>query len=224
MCAELDLTRQTVHRLLKQLEALRFVQRDLDRERFVLGADFTRLALTAVTGNSAGSLGRAVMDRLVSSVRETCNVGVLDAHEVVYIDRVECDWPLRVQLAPGSRLPAYCTAIGKLLLAQLPPDRLQQYFRAVELKPLTPNTITDRRQFRDAMQAIRSDGYAINDQEDSLGLLAIAVPIQNDKAEVVAGLAIHGPEVRLFRKRAISLLPQLRETADVLASVLFQND
>ncbi len=224
ICAELDLTRQTVHRLLKQLETFGFVQRDPDRERFVLGSAFTKLALTAVTGNGSGSLGRAVMERLVSSVRETCNVGVLDAYEVVYIDRVECDWPLRVQLAPGSRLPAYCTAIGKLLLAQLPSDRLQQYFRAVELKPLTPNTITDTKRFSEAMQAIRNDGYSINDQEDSLGLLAIAVPILNEKAEVVAGLAIHGPEVRLSRKRAISLLPQLRETADVLATVLFRND
>jgi len=224
MCAELDLTRQTVHRLLKQLEALHFVQRDLDRERFVLGAAFTKLALTAVTGNRSGSLARAVMERLVSSIRETCNVGVLDAHEVVYIERVECDWPLRVQLAPGSRVPAYCTAIGKLMLAQLPPDKLRQFLQAVDLKPLTPNTITDSKRFGEAMEAIRQDGYAINNQEDSLGLLAIAVPILNETGGVAAGLAVHGPEVRLPRERAISLLPQLRETADVLRSVLFGND
>jgi DNA-binding IclR family transcriptional regulator len=222
--AELDLTRQTVHRLLKQLEGFGFVQRDHDRERFVLGSAFTKLALMAVTGNGSGSLGRAVMERLVSSVRETCNVGVLDAHEVVYIERVECDWPLRVQLAPGSRVPAYCTAIGKLMLAQLPPDRLRQFLQAVDLKPLTPNTITDAGRFGEAMEAIRHDGYAINDQEDSVGLLAIAVPILNDKGGVAAGLAVHGPEVRLSRERAISLLPQLKETAQALRSILFSND
>jgi DNA-binding IclR family transcriptional regulator len=224
MCAELDLARQTVHRLLKQLEALRFVQRDLDRERFVLGAAFRKLALRAMTANNSGSLARAAMERLVSSVRETCNVGLLDAHEVVYIERVECDWPLRLQLVPGSRLPAYCTAIGKLLLAQLQPDKLRQYLQAVELTRLTPNTITDNGQFIEAMQAIKADCFAINDQEDTLGLLGIAVPIFNDDGHIAAGLAIHGPEVRLPRKRAISLLPELRETAQVLGSILFQND
>ena len=218
------MNRQTVHRMLKQLEALGFVQRYLDRERFVIGPAFAKLALTAVTARSAGSLQRAVMEQLVESVRETCNLGILDGHEVVYIDRVECDWPLRIQLQPGSRLPAYCTAIGKLLLAQLPPAKLQQYLRIVPLKRLTQNTLTEPDQFIEAMQEIRESGYAINDQEDSIGLLAIGVPILNERGTIVAGLAIHGPEVRLSRERAISLLPQLTETAQTLSAILFQND
>jgi DNA-binding IclR family transcriptional regulator len=224
LCAELGLNRQTVHRLLKQLESLGFVQRHPDRERFMIGSAFTKLALRAISAPSAGSLRRAVMEELVAVVRETCNVGVLDGHEVVYIDRVECDWPLRAQLQPGSRLPAYCTAIGKLLLAQLPPGKLRQYLQAVALKPLTPNTITDPDRFIEAMKAIRNDGYSINNQEDSVGLLAIAVPIFNEKGAIAAGLAVHGPEVRLPKERALSLLPQLRETAQILGGILFQDD
>jgi DNA-binding IclR family transcriptional regulator len=223
LCAELELNRQTVHRLLKQLESLGYVRRYLDRERFVLGTAFTQLALNAVTARNAGSLRQPVLERLVGEVRETSNLGVLDGHEVLYIDRVECDWPLRVQLKPGSRLPAYCTAIGKLLLAHLPPDKLQQYLRAVPLTRLTPYTITDPDKFVAAMQEIRRNGYSINNQEDSVGLLAIAVPVLNPKGAVAAGIAIHGPEVRLPRERAISLLPRLTETARELSAILFQD-
>ncbi|NJM34948.1 MAG: IclR family transcriptional regulator [Rhodomicrobium sp.] len=224
LCAELELNRQTVHRLLKQLESLGYVRRYLDRERYVLGTDFTQLALNAIVAKSAGSLRQPVMERLVDVVRETCNLGVLDGHQVLYIDRVECDWPLRVQLKPGSRLPAYCTAIGKLLLGHLPPEKLRQYLRVVPLRRLTPNTITDPDQFTEAMREIRKNGYAINNQEDSVGLLAISVPVFDPRGAVAAGLAIHGPEIRLPRERAISLLPQLTETARELSAILFHND
>lgn len=221
--AELAMTRQTIHRILSQLEELGMVQRDFERERYEVAPALAQLGLRALGTVRATKLRRAILERLVAEVRETCNIGVLDGNEVVYIDRVECDWPLRVQLKPGSRLPAYCTAIGKLLLAQLSQKHLDQYLAAVPLERRTPNTLTSAHALGEAIAEIRARGYSINDQEDSAGLLAVAVPIRDPEGVIRAGLAVHGPEIRLPRSRAVDLVPRLAETAASISTLLFEN-
>jgi IclR family acetate operon transcriptional repressor len=222
--AELAMTRQTIHRTLNQLEELGMVQRDVERERYEVAPALAGLGLQALGAVRAAKLRHAVLERLVMEVRETSNIGVLDGNEVVYIDRCECDWPLRVQLKPGSRLPAYCTAIGKLLLAQLSQRQLNQYLLAVPLERLTPTTLTSAHALGEALREIRAKGYSINNQEDSVGLLAIAVPIRDGTGAVRAGLSVHGPEIRLPRSRAVDLVPRLTETATAISGLLFPDD
>jgi DNA-binding IclR family transcriptional regulator len=162
-----------------------------------------------------------ILEGLVGEVRETCNIGVLDGNEVVYIDRVECDWPLRVQLQAGSRVPAYCTAIGKLLLAHRTPGQLEQCLNSVLLMPLNGNTITKANTLRIALEAIRTQCFSINNQEDSIGMLAVAVPILGADKSVMAGLALHGPEARLSESRATSLVARLNSAARDISYFLF---
>lgn len=163
------------------------------------------------------------MERLVAQVRETCNLGVLNGHEVVYIDRVECDWPLRMQINVGSRVPAHCTAIGKLLLAHLPERHLDAYLSQSPLERHTPNTICDPDAFRREMAAIRERGYSINNQEDTVGLLAVGVPVRGAEGAVVAGVAAHGPTVRLPEERAHALAPDLMEAAAAISELMEQD-
>ncbi|MBU2582787.1 MAG: IclR family transcriptional regulator [Alphaproteobacteria bacterium] len=213
--------RQTVHRLLSQLEDLEIVHRDLRKERYRLGTRFGRLAVKGLATMANNKRVHEILEGLVAEVRETCNIGVLDGNEVVYIDRVECDWPLRVQLQAGSRVPAYCTAIGKLLLAHRTPGQLEQYLNSVRLTPLNDNTITDAATLRAALEAIRNQRFSINNQEDSIGLLAVAVPILGADKSVLGGLALHGPEARLTESRAMSLVGRLRSAASDISKVLF---
>lgn len=213
--------RQTVYRLLSQLEELQLVQRDLSKERYRLGARFGRLAVNGLATMAGNRRVHEILEALVAEVRETSNIGVFDGNEVVYIDRVECDWPLRVQLQAGSRVPAYCTAIGKLLLAHRTPAQLEQYLASVPLAPLNGNTITDPETLRRALQVVRTQGFSINNQEDSIGLLAVAVPILGADGTVMAGLALHGPEARLTEERATILVPKLRSAAQNISDVLF---
>ena len=117
--------RQTVHRVLAQLEELSLVQRDVNIERFRLGTRFGALAVTGLSTMARHSQAHRILERLVDEVRETSNIGAFEAYEVIYLDRVECDWPLRMHLKTGSRVPAYCTAIGKLLLADLPQEQVE---------------------------------------------------------------------------------------------------
>ena len=215
---ELGQNRQTTHRVLAQLEELELVARDIQPERFRLGARFGRLAIDGLSSMASRHQVRATLVELVDEVRETCNIGVLDGHQVVYVERVECDWPLRVQLQAGSRVPAYCTAIGKLLLAHMDEGRLRHYLSTVDLKPLNANTIIDPHRLRTHLVEIRRDGFSINDQEDSVGLLAVAVPLCGRDGRVLGGLALHGPEARLPRERAISLVPRMLIAAKLLTA------
>ena len=210
-----------MHRLLSQLEELQLVQRDLYKERYRIGKRFGRLAVNGLATMASNKRIHEILEGLVAEVRETCNIGVLDGNEVVYIDRVECDWPLRVQLQAGSRVPAYCTAIGRLLLAHRTPGQLEQCLNSVLLMPLSGNTITKADTLRIALEAIRTQCFSINNQEDSIGMLAVAVPILGADKSVMAGLALHGPEARLSESRATSLVARLNSAARDISYFLF---
>lgn len=218
---QLETSRQTVHRILAQLEDLGLVRRDASRERFLLGVRFNELALAGITSGHQNKLCHLLLTELVESVNETCNLGILDGSEVIYIDRVECNWPLRMQLQPGSRVPAYCTAIGKLLLAHLPDESIRRYLETLRPARYTKNTITDTDKLDNAFNDIRRNGYAINDQEDNIGLIAIAVPVHTAEGKVMAGLAVHGPEVRMSIAQANKMVPTLQKTASRLGKALF---
>jgi len=220
---QLGMNRQTVHRLLNQLEAIGMVRRDVARERFEVGPAMVELGLRAQSGNHAARLRRAVMEELVAEVRENCNLAVLDGHEIVYVDHVECDWPLRRQIAIGDRMPAYCTAIGKLLLAHLPAKALEQYLSVVTLEPWTEHTWTDPDGFREHLEDIRRQGYATNEQENMVGLLAAAVPVRDTFGRIAAGLSIHGPKPRLSEARTLEIIPQVSEAASTLGELVGEN-
>lgn len=218
---QLSMPRQTVHRVVRQLEDVGLLQRDPGRERYSIGTRLNRLALGAISNSHQRGMAHAVLARLVEEIGETCNVGMLNSHEVVYIDRVECDWPLRVQLKPGSRVPVHCTAIGKLLLAHLDPESRHQILSACQLTRFTDHTITDPKKLEANLEEIRSQGYSINYQEDSVGLIAVAVPVRDGHGHVVGGLAVHAPEARLSVGDARSLLPKLNQAADKIGNTLF---
>ena len=216
---ELELPRQTIHRTVQQLEALGLLQKDPHRERFGVGPRLKTLAINTVSaGNATGT--RAILQDLVGEINETCNVGILDDHEVLYIDRVECDWPLRVQLQAGSRVPVHCTAIGKLLLAHQEEDAQQRILKTADLRRYTKHTITDPGVLEAQLAQIVAQGYSINNQEDAIGLIALAVPVRNADGLVIAGLGVHAPEPRFNIKQALDRLATLRAAAGRLQTVL----
>lgn len=218
---QLSLPRQTIYRVIKQLEDLGLVIRDPIRERYCIGHRLSQLALASISNSYQNKASHAILQHLVDEVGETCNVGMLDGHEVIYIDRVECDWPLRVQLKAGSRVPVYCTAIGKLLLANLEAEARQHVLSVSELKRFTDNTITSPEELEANLEEIRLLGYSINNQEDSVGLIAMAVPIRNAHDQIVAGLAVHALEARLSIPATRRLLPKFQAAAAKIGSILF---
>jgi len=222
--AQLGFNRQTAHRLLQQLEAIGMVRRDVARERFEIGPALLQLGLRAQTGNYTAKLRRAVMQKLVDEVNENCNLGVLDGREIVYIEHVECRWPLRRQMEIGCRLRASCTAIGKVLLAHLPQKELEKYLSVVELAPQTEHSWTDPEAFREHLVEIRELGYAIGNQENWIGLLSVGVPVRDPSGRVMAGLSIHGPVARLSEERARGIVPMLEDASRSISALIAESD
>ena len=143
LAAKLGLSRQTVHRVLCQLENTGLLMRDPVRERFSMGPRLARLSLTALASNNGWAPIRATMQEVVDEVGETCNIGVLDGLDYVYVERIECQWPLRLHIDVGTRAPAHCLAGGKVLLAHLEPRACARLIRSRKLVARTPRSITN---------------------------------------------------------------------------------
>jgi DNA-binding IclR family transcriptional regulator len=217
LSARLDLPRQTVHRVLLQLEAAGLIVRDPSRDRFSVGPRFSMLSLAALQTQNQAAPIRAILQALVDDIQETCNIGVLDGMQFVYLERVECHWSLRVHLQAGSRVPAHCTSGGKVMLAHLDERARKTLFRNVKPKAFTPHTITDTDALERELAAIQERGYAVNDQEFTVGVVGVAVPIRSRQGRLLAALALHGPSPRLDIERAIGLVPRLKQAATLLA-------
>ncbi len=220
MTERLGLPKPTVHRVVRQLEEEGLLQREALRDRYGVGPRLRGLALSALTAASGNGPVHEILAELVGRLGETCNVGMLDGTEVVYLDRVECDWPLRLQLAPNSRLPVHCTANGKLLLAFLDAPMRDRLLARLRLERYTANTITEPPRLDRECARIRAQDYAENDQEFHLGLIGLAVPVRDSRGRVVAGLAVHSPLPRLDLYGLRAHLPALREAAQRMGAAL----
>lgn len=216
----LNLPRQTVHRILGQMEDLALIRRLPGREGFTVGSKLIDLGLNAVASGISLSPVRAILRDLVEAIGETCNLGVLDRGEVVYVDRVECDWPLRLQYGPGSRLAPHASAIGKLLLAHLPARNRRRITGRGALKAFTDATVTAPDRLEQQFKDIRKQGYAVNNQESVTGLMGLAVPVTDAGGKVIAGLAVHGPVARMSIEDAIARVPLFQRAAGELSEVL----
>jgi len=170
-------------------------------------------------------LSHMILQRLVRSVNETCNIGMLLNGEVVYLDRVEAHhWPLRLHYESGSRVPLHCSAIGKLFLAMSPAPRRQRLLEKLELTRFTDHTITDRTRLEAELRDIRKEKVSYDREEYLAGVICAAVPVLDGEGGLLAALAIQAPQARMSLIMVRERLPALRQAADELAGTLrFKN-
>jgi DNA-binding IclR family transcriptional regulator len=224
IAAALDLPQPTAHRIVTVLEKLGFVGREPGRRRIVEGRRLVGLGLNVLQAAAGSGARHAILAALAKKTGESCNLGVMAGTNVVYIDRVESHWPLGLRFEPGSRVPLHCTAIGKLLLSELPEDALGVQFANQPLTRYTATTITDARRLRAELKRIRKQGYSTDNQEFMSGVVCIAVPVQGPRnGQVFAGLAISAAEARLTLAGVKRFLPDLRSAAGKLAGSLAEN-
>jgi IclR family transcriptional regulator, acetate operon repressor len=214
LAVRLKLARQTVHRVLAQLEHAGLVQRDPTRERYAIGPRQARLALATLCSNNQNTLTKVLLQNLVEEVKETCNIGVLDGLEYVYVARSESKWPLRTHLEAGSRMPCHAVSGGKLLLAELDPERRRQLLRNRKLQSSTARTITSLSELESELAKIRVRGFAINNQEFLDGIIGVAVPVKDPAGRTLAALAMHGPVTRLSLKACEARVARLIRAAE----------
>lgn len=218
----MKLPKASVHRIVLEMETQGMLLREPGSKRFGVGHRLRSLAVSVMTHSFGHGVRHAIMQRLVDEVGETCNFTMFDGNRVLYIDRVEAQWPLRLHLQPGSRVPLHCTASGKLFLSGLSASVRRRLLTALPLEKHTANTITTVRAMEDALKLIRKQGIGTDNEEFLMGLVAVAVPVMDARRQVCAALAIHGPTARLSLPQALTHVPRLRDAADRLSEALIQ--
>lgn len=208
------LPKPSVHRLMVQLEEIGIVQRDLGGRGYVVGPMLKRLANDALVAVAHQPPVREIMRALVAEVNESCNLVAMRGTETTYLERVECDWPLRVHFQAGSRVPLHCTAGGKLLLALMEPEKRRRLIQSLTLDRYTANTITDADRLELECARIADSEVAINCEEYTLGVIGVAVPVLREDATPGAALSIHAPVFRMSLKEAQGAVPKLRAAAE----------
>lgn len=220
LSARLGLPKATLHRQCGALLAQGFIARDADPLRFVVGPALRKLALVTLNHGHVRALRHRVLAALVADVKETCNFTTLDGDEVLYLDRVEARWPLRLTLDVGAHVPIHCTASGKLFLAHLPPPQADELIGRAPLPAHTPHTITSPVRLRRECEAICAAGYSTDREEFIAGLIAVAVPVYDSDNVLRAAIALHAPTARMTLDDAIERLPRLQAAAEAMRELL----
>ena len=213
------LPKPTLHRMLQQLEAAGLLQREGDGRHYGSGVRLRRLAENLLLHSTHHGARHAVLRHLVEEVGESCNLTALSGGEVIYLDRVETAAPLRFYLQPGSRVPAHCSASGKILLSQFSPAQRQRLLADVPLTAYTAKTITDCDRLEAEIRRVKDAGYAIDDEEFLPGLVCIAVLVPAPEGRSNLCVAAQAPVMRLTPEKALRLLPALRRAAEALGRI-----
>lgn len=195
--AALGLPKPTIHRLLATAEEEGFLQRDLDGRSFGPGARLRKLSANTLSSQRVRTERLLVLKWLADEVGETCNLAAPGRYGMVYLDRVETHWPLRIQLPIGTQVPFHCTASGKMYLSSLRPDKLQRLLQMLPREKRTTHTMVDVQRLSNEMAAIRERGYSTDNQEFMDGMAAIAVPVRDDQDRLLTTLSLHAPIQRM---------------------------
>jgi IclR family transcriptional regulator, pca regulon regulatory protein len=215
------LPRAAARRCLYTLERLGYV--GSDSRRFFLRPKILALGYGYMSSTPLAATLQPVLERVSETIHESCSGAVLDDDEIVYIARAATKRIMSVTLNVGSRLPAYCTSMGRVLLAALPRPELDAYLNRVRLKPFTQRTITSREGLRRALDQVREKGYAVVDQELEVELRSIAVPVRNSSGAVVAAMNLSAQAARVSRREMESrFLSSLRSAADEVGHLLLR--
>ncbi len=221
---EIGIANSTTHRYLSTLVSLGYLQHDRGR-KYRLTLTVTELGLSTLATTTLRDHAHRYLEELCKHTSYTTSIAVLDGPEILYLDRVRgsrCDRRVgELNLDAGSRLPAYCTAGGKLLLAHLRKSELNRILRETKLIVETPNTITSKRVLREELTTIRSAGFAVNDQELAIDIQAIAVPIRAANGEVIAALSMVTPTLAISLANLVKhLKPHLITIAGLISARL----
>ncbi|MBC9247540.1 IclR family transcriptional regulator [Paracoccus sp. 11-3] len=218
--ASLNLPVPTIHRLVGNLEAEGYLTRHVDGRSYQPGPKLRQMMQGVIRFWHQDLPQRDVLIRLNQRLGETCNLSIPDGDAMLYIDRVETRWPLRIQLHVGSRVPLHATSAGKMALSQIDDGKLERYLKRAELHAYTAQTLTDPDRLRAELRQIRQQGYSTDTGEFVPGMIAMAVPVLDRSGQLIATVSFHAPVQRLTLAEGLKYLPDLRAAAEELAELM----
>jgi len=217
---KLELHKSTVHRLIMVLERHKLIERNSLNGRYRLGLKLFELGTRAVSRLDLRERARPVLERLVLETSETVHLGILDDTEVLYLDKVEPARSVRMSSSVGRRNPAYCTAMGKSILAYLTEAKVEAIVRKHGLKAMTANTITSLLELKAELAGIRERGYAVDNEEIEEGVRCVGCVVRDFSGGPVAAISVSAPAFRISREKAKNLSRPVIAAANTLSAEL----
>jgi len=217
-----NLNKTATQRFLHTLCSLKYLYRE--NKHYVLGSRILSLGYSFLNSSNLAAKSKPYLDELSSALNKTVNLAVLDNLDTLFLYRKEVRKFIKYDLAPGSKLPAYAGALGKVLLAGLSDRKLKSRINRMKLHPLTVKTVSTKKALWDEIKRTRERGYSISDQELSMDLYSIAVPLINDQQEVVAAI---NASMESSYKASLDLemiIEQLTETGEKISRILGYQD
>lgn len=213
------LSRASARRLLLTLEMLGYAESS--RRVYHLKTRVLKLGLSYLSSTSVIAAAQPVLERITGILGESASMSMLDGDQIVYVARSAASRVLSVGLSVGSRLPAYCTSMGRVLLAALSDDQLDAYLRTLKPRSYTAKTITDPERLRVVILKARRSGFALVNEELEAGLRALSVPVRNRQNRVVAAINVGAHALRIDQKQMLHrCLPVLQDSAAKISEIL----
>lgn len=222
LCELVGLPKPTVHRLLHTAETEGFLQRSLDGRSYGPGKRMRKLSTNTLSSQRIRTERLRVMRDLAADVGETCNLAAPGRDGMVYLDRVETHWPLRIQLPIGTQVPFHSTASGKMYLSTLPGSVLDRLLSSVELERRTEQTLVEPGALKSELAETKTRGFSVDNEEFMDGMTAVAVAIRDDRGRLMTTLSIHAPRQRHNIESLITQLPKLQDAASRLEQIVLE--
>lgn len=213
----LNLHKSTVHRLLTTLMVRKYVEQDAESGKYRLSVKLFELGNAVLSKLNMRAHALPFLRELRERCRETVQLSIVDQNEVLYIDVLESPEKIGVKAAIGERAPLYCTAAGKVWLAYLPEDRVQEVLKGIEFKARTATTITNYDRLRDEISKVRESGVAVDMKEYDEDMCGLSAAIRNYRGRVIACISLAVPSSRYNDASFQELAKIARETADKIS-------
>ena len=217
LLARASYPKATLYRLVQTLARERMLSYDEERQTYAPGIRLVRLAHAAWKQSSLAPIARPVLDALSARLGETVHLAQLDHGQVLYVDKRSATNPVAMFSDLGKIGPAYCTGVGKAMLAHQPADRVEEIIAQQSFHPFTPRTLPDAAALRAELGRIRAEGVAFDREEHEAGIICVAVPILTPGGHCLGGLSVTSTTARNSTEGLADLVPDLREAAETIA-------
>jgi len=216
----LNLYPSTIHRILDTLHYLGYIEKRLDSDEYQLGLKAIELGLSKLHQINLIKEANPCLEALSKEMNENIYLGVLFEGEVMYEAKKEASRKISLITHVGTRAPLHCTALGKVLIANLPPKEREKILGDKPLQRFAKNTIVNRKVLEKVIKKIQKFGYAIDDEEYENEIRCVAAPIRNHQGKVIAAVSISGPSYRLTHDREAKMVKAIIETAKEISTKL----
>ncbi|MCB0162738.1 MAG: IclR family transcriptional regulator [Anaerolineae bacterium] len=217
---EMSIAKSTVFTILTTLNLYGLVEREEESGRYQLGMGLFTLGSSVIERLDVRSRAYPLLKSLAQQTRLTTHLGILDEGEVVYIEKIEGQGPIKISSAIGRRMGVHCTALGKAILAHVPEEKFLTLFTDYTLLQRTPNTITSVQLLQVDLTKTKERGYSFDDEENELGIRCLGAPIFNHRGEVIHAVSISGPRDRVSLDTIEPLAEKLKQAAQEISQAI----